>query len=57
MVLPSPSWPLSFVPQHCTDPSESTAQVKLLPAASAVTPPLPTKVMGPATPTMALVSW
>src|SRR5579871_1450148 len=45
-VLPCPNSPLLFVPQHCTLPSESTAQVKLLPAASAVAPPLVAKVTG-----------
>src|SRR5579871_4447971 len=45
-VLPCPNSPLLFVPQHCTLPSESTAQVKLLPGASAVAPPLVAKVTG-----------
>jgi hypothetical protein len=33
VVLPLPSWPLSFAPQHCTPPF-TTAQVWNLPAAT-----------------------
>ena len=37
-VVPSPSWPRLFNPQHCTTPLLVSAQVWLPPAATATTP-------------------
>src|SRR5688572_9970398 len=38
VVVLSPSWPLAFVPQESTVPSDLRAREKLMPAAMAVTP-------------------
>src|SRR5689334_14133513 len=38
VVVPSPSWPYLFHPQHLTPPSRVTTQVWAYPAARAVTP-------------------
>src|SRR5690606_12525544 len=36
--VPVPSWPLSFLPQHCTSPSASRTQVKPSPSARSRSP-------------------
>src|SRR6266498_3682884 len=46
VLVPSPSWPESFQPQHATRPALVSAQLWYAPAAIAVTP-----LASPATPT------
>jgi hypothetical protein len=40
VLVPSPNWPVTFKPQHCTAPLLKRAQVWELPAAMAATPEL-----------------
>jgi len=53
-----PSWPELLSPQHLTEPSESTAQVWSLPAATLVAVLMPVTVTGVAEPLVVeLPSW